>query len=58
MWLSGLHVPESYLTALVQMACHDNFWPLDRSTTYTAVSDFADHSEVFDRPAAVRFHFQ
>merc|ERR1711981_155425 len=35
MWLSGLHIPESYLTALVQDACRKRNWPLDKSTLYT-----------------------
>ena len=39
MWLSGLHIPESYLTALVQATCRKNGWPLDRSTLYTAVTE-------------------
>ena len=39
MWLSGLHIPESYLTALVQATCRKNSWPLDRSTLYTAVTE-------------------
>jgi dynein heavy chain len=30
MWLSGLHIPESYLTALVQLTCRKNQWALDR----------------------------
>ena len=38
MWLSGLHIPESYLTALVQATCRKNVWPLDRSTLYTSVT--------------------
>lgn len=50
MWLSGLHIPESYLTALVQMACRKNGWPLDRSTLYTAVTKYKSHDEVEDRP--------
>ncbi|KAK6624941.1 hypothetical protein RUM44_011805 [Polyplax serrata] len=50
MWLSGLHIPESYLTALVQMACRKNGWPLDRSTLYTAVTKYKNHDEVEDRP--------
>lgn len=37
MWLSGLHIPESYLTALVQMTCRRKNWPLDRSSLYTTV---------------------
>ena len=37
-WLSGLHVPESYLTALVQTTCRAKNWPLDKSTLYTEVT--------------------
>jgi dynein heavy chain len=37
-WLSGLHIPESYLTALVQTTCRMNRWPLDKSTLYTVVT--------------------
>ena len=39
MWLSGLHIPESYLTALVQATCRKNQWPLDKSTLYTSVTE-------------------
>lgn len=39
MWLSGLHIPESYLTALVQATCRRNQWPLDKSTLYTSVTE-------------------
>ncbi|KAL0279460.1 UNVERIFIED_CONTAM: hypothetical protein PYX00_001008 [Menopon gallinae] len=49
-WLSGLHIPESYLTALVQIACRKNGWPLDRSTLYTAVTKYKSPDEVEDRP--------
>ncbi|XP_070411429.1 dynein axonemal heavy chain 10-like [Nothobranchius furzeri] len=49
-WLAGLHVPESYLTALVQAACRKNGWPLDRSTLYTKVTPFRSEVEVTDRP--------
>jgi len=38
MWLSGLHTPESYLTALVQTACRSKGWPLDKSIMYTVVT--------------------
>ncbi|NXE97067.1 DYH10 protein, partial [Menura novaehollandiae] len=40
MWLSGLHIPESYLTALVQATCRKNKWPLDHSTLYTEVTKY------------------
>jgi dynein heavy chain len=39
-WLSGLHVPEAYITALVQTTCRANGWPLDRSTLYTQGTHF------------------
>lgn len=54
MWLSGLHVPESFLTALVQIACRKNNWPLDRSTLYTIVTDFTDPDDVEVRPESVK----
>lgn len=46
MWLSGLHVPESYLTALVQATCRRNGWPLDKSTLYTTVTHYTDPADV------------
>lgn len=49
MWLSGLHIPESYLTALVQATCRRNGWPLDRSTLFTQVTKFQDVEEVMER---------
>jgi dynein heavy chain len=50
MWLSGLHVPEAYITALVQTTCRKNSWALDRSTLYTQVTEFVDPKEITDRP--------
>ncbi|KAJ3144485.1 Dynein heavy chain 10, axonemal [Geranomyces variabilis] len=50
MWLSGLHVPEAYITALVQTTCRKNGWPLDRSTLYTQVTQFTDPKEIAERP--------
>ena len=37
-WLSGLSIPESYLTALLQTTCRTRGWPLDKSLLYTEVS--------------------
>ena len=48
-WLSGLHIPESYLTALVQATCRKNGWPLDKSTLYTQVTDFETAEDVNER---------
>ena len=51
MWLSGLHIPESYLTALIQAACRKNGWPLDRSTLYTTVTEFVSSDDVLEKPS-------
>ena len=48
-WLSGLHVPESYLTALVQATCRKNGWPLDKSTLYTSVTNYEEPEDVLER---------
>jgi dynein heavy chain len=50
LWLSGLHIPESYLTALVQTACRRNGWPLDKSSLYTVVTHEDDAGRVTERP--------
>lgn len=49
MWLSGLHIPESYLTALVQATCRKNGWPLDKSTLYTSVTQYVLPEDVTER---------
>jgi len=51
MWLSGLHIPESYLSGLVQTTCRRKRWPLDKSTLYTKVTSMLDASEVKERAA-------
>jgi len=50
MWLSGLQVPQSYLTALVQASCRRKKWPLDKSTLYTKVTTFVDENQVREKP--------
>lgn len=50
MWLSGLHIPESYLTALVQTTCRRNRWALDRSTLYSQVTPYLSDEDVDTRP--------
>ncbi|KAH1015210.1 dynein axonemal heavy chain 10 [Dendroctonus ponderosae] len=52
LWISGLHIPETYLAALVQIACRLHNWPLDRSTLYTFVTEYVDPADVILRPAA------
>ncbi|TGZ71294.1 hypothetical protein CRM22_002727 [Opisthorchis felineus] len=39
MWLSGLHLPQSYLTALIQKACRKHGWALDKCALQTTVTD-------------------
>lgn len=51
-WLSGLHVPEAYITALVQATCRKSGWPLDRSTLYTQVTQFKDSKEITEKPVS------
>lgn len=50
MWLSGLHIPETYLAALVQAACRDKGWPLDKSTLYTRVTRFTEDDQITEKP--------
>lgn len=52
MWLSGLHIPESYLTALVQATCRAKEWALDKSTLFTSVTRIRDSSTITKRPEA------
>ncbi|KAI4497255.1 hypothetical protein M0802_007739 [Mischocyttarus mexicanus] len=50
MWLSGLHVPETYLAALVQITCRRNNWPLDHSLIYTTVTKFTKVDAIEEKP--------
>jgi len=45
-WLSGIHVPESLLSALVQASCRRRGWALDKSTLYTKVTNYTEKSQV------------
>jgi dynein heavy chain, axonemal len=50
-WLSGLHIPESYLTALVQTTCRAKNWPLDKSLMYTEVTKERNPANIKQRLA-------
>lgn len=50
MWLSGLMIPESYISALVQTTCRKYVWALDRSTTFITVTKYQNAADVADRP--------
>ncbi|CAD7925016.1 unnamed protein product [Amoebophrya sp. A120] len=45
-WLSGLHIPESLLSSLVQTTCRKKGWALDKCTMYTEVTKFTDKAQV------------
>jgi len=46
MWLSGLSIPESFLTALIQTTCRINNWALDKSDMFTTVTKHYDAKEI------------
>ena len=48
MWISGLQIPESYLTAIVQATCRRRGWPLDKSTLFTQVTKAWKPEEIAD----------
>lgn len=50
MWLSGLHYPAAYMTALIQTCCRAQGWPLDNARTYTVVTKMTSNEEVKKRP--------
>ncbi|PWU93549.1 putative dynein heavy chain [Trypanosoma cruzi] len=50
MWMSGLMVPESYISALVQVVCRRYKWPLDRSSVVTKVTTYMTPQEIQERP--------
>merc|ERR1712048_1405419 len=49
MWLPGLHIPETYLAALVQTTCRLKKWPLDKSTLYTEVTNIVNPNEINEK---------
>jgi dynein heavy chain len=47
LWLSGLHFPQCYLSALLQTACRKNGWALDNTHLHTEVTAYtADCSDL------------
>lgn len=49
MWLPGLHIPETFLAALVQTTCRSKKWPLDKSTLYTEVTEITDPNKISEK---------
>jgi dynein heavy chain len=50
MWLSGLHIPASYLKAIIQTTCRKKGWPLDKVSTYTVVTSVYNPDEITEKP--------
>jgi len=50
MWLSGLHVPGSYLKAIIQTTSRKKGWALDKVDTYTVVSKYYQAEEIKEKP--------
>jgi len=48
-WLSGLHIPESLLSAFVQASSRRQGWALDKSTLYTVVTKMTTAEEVTEK---------
>merc|ERR1719245_2221547 len=49
MWLPGLHIPETFLAALVQTTCRSKKWPLDKSTLYTEVTNIIHPNKITEK---------
>ena len=52
-WLGGFHVPESYLTALLQISSRKNHWPLDQCSLYTRVTKLTFREEFIEDDVSV-----
>lgn len=46
-WLSGLRQPQAFLTALIQLACRKNNWPLDQTYIHTEISQYMTKDQIF-----------
>merc|ERR1711957_722498 len=49
-WLSGLHIPGSFLKAIVQTTSRKKGWALDKVDTYTVVTKFMSIDEIKEKP--------
>jgi len=49
-WLSGIHVPYSYMIALSQQFCKQNTLELDKLTVDTRVTTYTDAGKVPSKP--------
>ena len=44
MWLSGLHFPQSFLSALLQATCRKKGWALDETIIHTEVTKYTNNN--------------
>ncbi|GLH10276.1 Dynein heavy chain, cytoplasmic [Gryllus bimaculatus] len=58
MWISGLHVPKSYLAAVMQIACHKNRWPLDDTTLLISCTSWKKREEIIPDDDSSTRHLQ
>lgn len=54
-WLSGIHIPYSYLVALCQQQCKQNQLELDKLTIDTKVTKILDTSKITSKPKNGRY---
>ncbi|KAH3745451.1 dynein heavy chain 10, axonemal [Pelomyxa schiedti] len=50
MWLAGLHVPEAYLTSVLQTTARQMSWPLDQTYLECQVTNIVDPASIRDPP--------
>ncbi|CAD7947894.1 unnamed protein product [Amoebophrya sp. A25] len=48
-WLSGLHIPESLLSSIIQTTCRLKGWALDKATMFTECTKYTEKSQVSER---------
>ena len=48
-WIPGLHNPASYLKAIIQTTSRAKGWPLDKTDTYTVVTNMMNESDVQEK---------
>jgi len=50
MWLSGMHIPGSYLKAIIQITSRKKGWALDKVDTYTVATKYITPEEIKEKP--------
>ncbi|BES91052.1 Hypothetical protein NTJ_03860 [Nesidiocoris tenuis] len=50
LWLAGLAYPQAYLTAIAQVACREEGWPMDAVAFHTEVTEYQKRSAIPSKP--------